>query len=75
MPRRPPKLPPLLADFEPKGAVAQAYGVYRASDGFSERALFVIDAEGYVSVIVNWQVMMDHGKYTGALSGRVIWSA
>src|SRR5690348_1997534 len=28
---------PLLADFEPKGAVAQTYGVYRAADGFAER--------------------------------------
>jgi len=41
---------PLLADFEPKGAVAQAYGVYREVGGFSERALFVIDAEG----IIRW---------------------
>src|SRR5258708_2040226 len=32
---------PLLADFEPKGQVARAYGVYRKNDGFSERALFV----------------------------------
>jgi peroxiredoxin len=37
---------PLLADFEPKGAVARAYGVYRQHDGFSERALFVIDRAG-----------------------------
>ena len=35
---------PLLADFEPKGEVARAYGVYRDGDGTSERALFVIDA-------------------------------
>ena len=41
---------PLLADFEPKGAVAQDYGVYREADGVSERALFVIDAQG----IVRW---------------------
>src|SRR6266851_5281067 len=27
---------PLLADFEPKGAVARAYGVYRAAEGHSE---------------------------------------
>ena len=39
---------PLLADFEPKGAVARAYGVYRAEDGTSERALFVIDGDGLV---------------------------
>ena len=38
----------LLADFEPKGAVARAYGVYRDADGITERALFVIDGEGVV---------------------------
>ena len=36
---------PLLADFEPKGAVAKMYGVYRRPDGTSERALFVLDAK------------------------------
>jgi len=41
---------PLLADFNPKGAVAQQYHVYRDQDGFSERALYVIDGEG----IIRW---------------------
>jgi peroxiredoxin len=41
---------PLLADFEPKGEVARTYQVYRDKEGTSERALFVIDAEG----IVQW---------------------
>src|SRR5829696_9148960 len=36
----------LLSDFEPKGEVAKAYGAYRAGDGISERALFVVDKEG-----------------------------
>lgn len=40
----------LLADFEPKGAVSRAYGVYNERDGTSERALFVIDGEG----IIRW---------------------
>ena len=40
---------PLLADFEPKGAVAQMYGVYRKSDGVCERALFVIDKNGVIT--------------------------
>jgi peroxiredoxin len=40
---------PLLADFEPKGAVARAYGAYRAADGISERALFVIDKNGIIA--------------------------
>jgi len=40
---------PLLADFEPKGAVARQYGAYRTADGFSERALFVIDKNGIIA--------------------------
>jgi peroxiredoxin len=39
---------PLLADFEPKGAVAKMYGVYRRGDGTSERGLFVLDARGMI---------------------------
>jgi peroxiredoxin len=39
---------PLLADFEPKGAVARRYHVYRERDGFSERALYVIDSDGVI---------------------------
>ncbi len=38
----------LLADFNPKGAVAQKYGVYRADDGTAERALFIIDSSGII---------------------------
>jgi peroxiredoxin len=41
---------PLLSDFEPKGAVARLYGAYREADGTSERALFVLDADG----IIRW---------------------
>src|SRR6267378_6959733 len=41
---------PLLADFEPKGAVARLYRAYREEDGTSERALFVLDADG----IIRW---------------------
>ena len=39
---------PLLADFEPKGGVARAFGVYRSGEGTSERALFVLDGDGVV---------------------------
>lgn len=39
---------PLLADFEPKGEVARRYGVYHSADGTTERALFVIDADGVI---------------------------
>jgi peroxiredoxin len=40
---------PLLADFQPKGEVARRYGVWRERDGFSERALYVIDPEGRIA--------------------------
>ena len=40
---------PLLADFEPKGAVARLYGAYRPADGITERALFVIDKNGVIA--------------------------
>lgn len=39
---------PLLSDFEPKGAVAKQYGVFRDGKGTAERALFVIDENGLV---------------------------
>lgn len=39
---------PLLADFHPKGEIAERYGVFRKSDGFAERALYVIDTEGVI---------------------------
>jgi peroxiredoxin len=39
---------PLLADFEPKGAVARQYGAFEESGGFCKRALVVIDAAGIV---------------------------
>jgi len=53
---------PLLADFEPKGAVARQYGVYRSQDGFCERALFVIDAEG----TIRWSYVSPVGVNPGA---------
>ena len=53
---------PLLADFEPKGAVARSYGVYRDADGFTERALFVIDANG----IITWSHVSPVGVNPGA---------
>jgi peroxiredoxin len=40
---------PLLADFEPKGAVSKLYGAFRHGEGVSERALFVVDKNGTIS--------------------------
>ena len=53
---------PLLADFEPKGAVARDYGVYRDKDGVCERALFVIDGDG----VIAWSHVSPLGVNPGA---------
>jgi peroxiredoxin len=53
---------PLLSDFEPKGAVARLYGAYREKDGTSERALFVIDADG----VIRWSYCSPIGVNPGA---------
>ena len=41
----------LLSDFNPKGEVAKAYGAYRANDGISERALFIVDKQGKLAYV------------------------
>ena len=53
---------PLLADFHPKGDVAQTYGVYDDEIGMSERALFVIDEEG----VIRWSHVSPIGVNPGA---------
>src|SRR6202795_2180024 len=53
---------PLLADFEPKGGVARAFGVYRTGEGISERALFVLDRAG----VVRWSYVSPVGVNPGA---------
>src|SRR5450432_275213 len=53
---------PLLADFGPKGAVAQKYGAYRDGDGITERALFVIDKNG----VIAWSYCSPIGVNPGA---------
>lgn len=46
---------PLLSDFWPHGAVAQAFGVFDDETGAARRGTFIIDREG----IVRWQVVND----------------
>lgn len=52
----------LLADFEPKGAVARRYGAYRHQDGVAQRALFVVDATG----VIYWSYLSPIGVNPGA---------
>jgi peroxiredoxin len=53
---------PLLADFEPKGAVARDYGVYTPDSGTTGRALFVIDGKG----VIRWSYLSPVGVNPGA---------
>ncbi len=53
---------PLLADFEPKGAVSRQYGVYESNLGLSQRALFVLDGKG----VVRWKYVSPIGINPGA---------
>jgi peroxiredoxin len=53
---------PLLSDFEPKGEVSRLYNAYRTADGYSERALFVINPEG----LVHWSYVSPVGVNPGA---------
>jgi peroxiredoxin len=39
---------PVLSDFWPHGAVADAYGVFNADSGFANRGTFVIDTAGVI---------------------------
>jgi peroxiredoxin len=39
---------PLLSDFHPKGEVAKKYQVFREEEGFTERALYLIDQKGII---------------------------
>lgn len=52
---------PLLADFEPKGAVSKLYEAYDEAKGHSKRALYVIDREG----VIQWSYLSPEGINPG----------
>ena len=39
---------PLLADFHPKGEMAQKYGLYLSDKGITDRATVIVDKSGIV---------------------------
>lgn len=53
---------PLLADFEPKGAVSRTYEAYDEEAGESKRALYVIDENG----IIRWSYLSPIDENPGA---------
>jgi peroxiredoxin len=52
----------LLSDFHPHGEVAQKYGVFRAKDGISERAIFLVDKAGKVAWARTYQIPEQPGN-------------
>ncbi len=44
---------PLLSDFQPRGAVAERYGVFLSDLGIAARTAFVVDRAGIVREVVN----------------------
>ncbi len=48
---------PVLSDFWPHGAVAQAYGIFDEATGTAQRGTFIIDKAG----ILRWQVVNGMG--------------
>mgnify|MGYP000658992964 FL=1 len=60
----------LLADFWPHGGVARAYGIFREKNGFSERAVFIVDAEGIIRFkkIYPMREVPDIGEILAALA-------
>jgi N-acyl-D-aspartate/D-glutamate deacylase len=59
-----------LVAFDPDRLAAGESYLLHDFPADSER--FVVDADGYAAVVVNGEICMEHGKYTGATSGHVI---
>lgn len=47
---------PLLADFQPRGAAADKFGVYLADKGITGRAIAIIDRQGKVAWVKNYDI-------------------
>ena len=62
---------PVLSDFWPHGATAQAYGAFNEKVGIANRYTFVLDAEGVVREVINTERLGDareFAAYTEALA-------
>ena len=62
---------PLLADFNPRGAVAAKYGVYLEDKGITGRAISIIDRDGKLAWHKNYDipVVPDIEEVAQALAG------
>jgi peroxiredoxin len=61
----------LLADFQPRGAMAEKYGVFLAEKGITGRSIFIIDKQGKVGWVNNYDipVVPDIKEVASALAG------
>ena len=48
---------PLLADFHPRGAVAEKFGVYLPEKGITGRSIAIIDRNGKVAWFKNYEIL------------------
>lgn len=46
----------LLADFQPRGAMAEKYGVYLADKGITGRAIVIVNKDGKVAWVKNYDI-------------------
>jgi mycoredoxin-dependent peroxiredoxin len=62
---------PLLADFNPRGAMADKYGVYLADKGITGRAIVIVNKQGNVAWVKNYNIpdVPDVNEVAQALSG------
>ena len=47
---------PLLADFQPRGAMAEKYGVFLADKGITGRAVVIVNKAGKVAWVKNYDI-------------------
>jgi alkyl hydroperoxide reductase subunit AhpC len=61
---------PLLADFQPRGAVGDKFGVYLADKGITGRAIAIVDRGGRVAWFKNYDIptVPDIGEVSSALA-------
>ncbi|MCP3995725.1 MAG: redoxin domain-containing protein [bacterium] len=58
---------PVLADFWPHGATAQAYGALNADVGVANRYTFVLDEDGVVCEVINTEALGIHREMAAYL--------
>ena len=62
----------LLADFHPKGAMSEKYGVYLADKGITGRAIVIVGKNGKVAWIKNYDIpVVPDVKEVAAALGQV----